>query len=100
MENSQNYLKHLLDSIERKRLLSIKEFSRTDLNRNTDLDEVSTWYTNLVIEVQRKPPKYFVRCLTIHENELGQIKRIEYSYHTPSHKDNGDASFMITFDDE
>ncbi len=100
MENIKNYLEHLLESIERKRLLSIKEFSKTDLNRDTDLDEVSAWYASLVIEVQRKPPKYFVQCLTIHENEQGYIKRIEYSYYTPSHKDNGDTSFMITFDDE
>lgn len=95
MDYSQNYLGHLLESIEKKRLLSIKEFTKTDLNRNTDLEDVTAWYSQLATIVRSKPPNMYVRCLQIYEDEQGRIKKVDYDYFEPAEAEIGDTVFVI-----
>lgn len=96
MAQSQEYLDHLLGDIEKKRLLSIKELHKTDLNKNTDLDDVSLWYSEIVSMVHKRPPDFFVRCLTIVEDAQGNIRMIDYEYFDSSPI--YDASFLIIAD--
>lgn len=98
MDHSRNYLGHLLESIEKKRLLSIKEFTKTDLNRNTDLEDVTAWYSQLATMVRSKPPNRYVRCLQIYEDEQGRIKKVDYDYFEPAEAEIGDTVFVIATD--
>lgn len=98
MDHSRNYLGHLLESIEKKRLLSIKEFTKTDLNRNTDLEDVTAWYSQLAAMVRSKPPNRYVRCLQIYEDEQGRIKKVDYDYFEPMEAEIGDTVFVIVTD--
>ena len=97
MAHSQEYLDHLLGSIEKKRLLSIKELNKTDLSTDTELDDVSTWYTEIVSMVQKHPPKAYVRCLTIIEDEMEKIRRVDYEYFDSDECPICDASFLIVY---
>ena len=98
MDHSRNYLGHLLESIEKKRLLSIKEFTKTDLNRNTDLEDVTAWYSQLATMVRSKPPNRYVRCLQIYEDEQGRIKKVDYDYFEPAEAEIDDTVFVIATD--
>ena len=100
MDHSRKYLDHLLESIEKKRLLSIKEFTKTDLNRNTDLEDVTAWYSQLATLVRSKPPNRYVRCLQIYEDEQGRIKKVDYDYFEPTEAEIGDTVFVIATDNE
>lgn len=96
MAQSQEYLDHLLSSIEKKRLLSIKELNKTDLSTDTELDDVSTWYTEIVSMVQKHPPKFYVRCITVVEDEMGKIRRVDYEYFDSDQNSIYNANFLIT----
>lgn len=76
----QRYLEHLINSIEKKRKVSIKEFHKTDLNRNEIIESVNCWYENIVKEVKNTPPTYYVRTIEIAEDSKGKIKSISYIY--------------------
>ena len=96
MDHSQSHIDHLLESIEKKRLLSIREFPKTDLNRNTDLGDITAWYSQLATLVRSKPPNRYVRCLQIFEDEQGQIRKVDYDYFKPTETEIDDAVFMIS----
>ena len=98
MGHSQEYLDHLLSSIEKKRLLSIKELNKTDLSTDTELDDVSAWYSEIVSMVQKKPPKFYVRCLTIVEDEMGKIRRVDCEYFDSDESPICEASCLIITD--
>lgn len=95
MAQSREYLDHLLGSIEKKRLLSIKELNKTDLSTDTELEDVSAWYSEIVSMVQQQPPKFYVRCLIIVENETGKIRRVDYERFDSDESPIGDAAFLI-----
>ena len=95
MAQSQEYLDHLLSSIEKKRLLSIKELNKTDLSTDTELDDASSWYSGIVSMVQKNPPNFYVRCLAIVEDEMGKIRRVDYEYFDSDENPICDSSFLI-----
>jgi hypothetical protein len=95
MAQTQEYLDHLLSSIEKKRLLSIKELNKTDLNTDTELDDVSAWYLEIISMVQQQPPKFYVRCVTVVEDEMGKIRRVDYEYFDSDENPIYDTSFLI-----
>ena len=96
MDRSQSHLDHLLESIEKKRLLSIREFPKTDLNRNTDLEDVTAWYSQLATLVRSNPPNRYVRCLQIFEDEQGRIRKVDYDYFKPTETEIDDTVFVIS----
>ena len=95
MAHSQEYLDHLLGSIEKKRLLSIKELNKTDLSTDTELEDVSAWYSGIVSMVQQQPPEFYVRCITVVEDEMGKIRRVDYDYFDSDEIPSYEASFLI-----
>ena len=95
MNQSQHYLEHLLASIEKKRLLSIQEYHKTDLYEDTDIDGVSAWYSEIVSAVRQNPPTFYVRCLTIVEDVTGKIRRVDYEYFDSDECPICDATFLI-----
>lgn len=80
MNFSQNYLEHLLNSIENKRALSLQEFYKTDLNDKETIEDMNLWYDQIILKVKNKVPAYYVKCIEIVENEAAQIKMINYIY--------------------
>lgn len=80
MNFSQNYLEHLLNSIENKRTLSLKEFYNTDLNDKEIIEDMNLWYDQIILKVKNKVPAYYVKCIKIVENEATQIQMIDYIY--------------------
>lgn len=98
MNHARNYLEHLLNSIEKKRLLSIKEFFKTDLNRNTNLDEVTAWYVELSAWARKNPPRSYVRCMKIKEDQFENIKEVAYEYYDSENDQIDDVSFVISID--
>ena len=97
MAQSREYLDHLLGSIEKKRLLSIKELNKTDINTNTEFDDVLAWYSEIVSMVQKYPPNFYVRCLIIVEDEKGKIRRIDYEYFDSGESPICDVSFLLVY---
>ena len=98
MNQPQHYLEHLLASIEKKRLLSIQEYHKTDLYEDTDIDGVSAWYSEIVSAVRQNPPTFYVRCLTIVEDVMEKIRRVDYDYCDSDESPICDASFLIITD--
>lgn len=82
MSSVSVYFDQLLKSIERKRQLSIKEFTKTDLNKSNDFETVNSWYEEIINMVKLKPPDYYVRCINIIESDSGQVISVQYDYHT------------------
>ena len=49
-------LSSLLDAIDRKRELGIREFGKSDLYRNSSIEDLTQWYAQLCVSVRKKPP--------------------------------------------
>lgn len=99
MNDSKKYLDYLLEGVEKKRTVSIKEFYKTDLNRSTNLDNVNAWYATLVQMIEQNPPQKFVRGLRIYEDNQGNIKTIEYDYSETEKSDSPEVVFTFYEDD-
>ena len=99
MNDSKKYLDYLLECVEKKRTVSIKEFYKTDLNRSTNLDNVNAWYATLVQMIEQNPPHKFVRGLKIYEDNQGKIKVIEYDYSETEKSDSPEVVFTFYEDD-
>lgn len=97
MNDSKNCLAYLLEGVERKRVVSIKEFYKTDLNRTTKLDNVNVWYSHLVQMIERNPPEKFVRGLKIYEDYEGVIKAVEYDYFETIQNEALDPAFTFYY---
>ena len=95
MNDSKKYLDYLLEGVERKRTVSIKEFYKTDLNRSTNLDNVNVWYARLVQMIEQNPPHKIVRGLNIYEDSQGEIKAIEYDYSETEKSDSSEITFTF-----
>lgn len=99
MNDSKKYLDYLLEGVEKKRTVSIKEFYKTDLNRSTNLDGVNAWYARLVQMIEQNPPQKFVLGLKIYEDNQGEIKVIEYDYSETEKSDSPEVVFTFYEDD-
>ena len=75
------YLKHLQDSINNSREISIKEFYNTDLNNSSNIEEIMTWYDSIIALVTETPPSYYVKTIILIENKDGIIESVEYVYY-------------------
>ena len=95
MNDSKKYLDYILEGVEKKRTVSIKEFYKTDLNRSTNLDGVNAWYARLVQMLEQNPPQKFVRGLKIYEDNQGKIKVIEYDYSETEKSDTSEITFTF-----
>ena len=95
MNDSKKYLDYLLESVEKKRTVSIKEFYKTDLNRSTNLDDVNAWYARLVQMIEQNPPQKFVRGLKIFEDSQEKIKAVEYDYSNAEKNDSSEITFTF-----
>lgn len=95
MNDSKKYLDYLLESVEKKRTVSIKEFYKTDLNRSTNLDDVNAWYARLVQMIEQNPPQKFVRGLKIFEDGQEKIKAVEYDYSNAERNDSSEITFTF-----
>lgn len=73
------YLNNLLGAIEFKRELSIKEFMRTDLNKDQSIEDVNLWYGELVNMVAVNCPNNYVKSIYILERD-NHIELIKYDY--------------------
>lgn len=80
--NHQNclddYLQHVLASIERKRRFSIENAHKTDLYTKEELLEFMNWFEELSRLVKETPPNGYVRTVNIIESKEGQILSIYY----------------------
>ena len=72
-------LASLLDAIDRKRQLSIREFGKSDLYRNSCIEDLTQWYAQLCVFVRKKPPDKPVDTILIFEKNT-HIVQIEYRY--------------------
>ena len=78
MINGDDYLNQLLEIVEKKRELSIKEYARTDIYSEDDINQVNMWYARLKFLIQQKPPKEIVRSIDIYERD-NQVVEIRYN---------------------
>ena len=74
-------LKILLDAIERKHKLSIREFEKSDLYCGMSFDEINQWYANLLSIVIQHPPEKPVEAILIFERK-SIITQVKYRYST------------------
>ncbi len=89
--SSKQYCQHLLDSVEKKRKLSLKEFGKADLNKHETIENVNQWYNCIAQEIKKKPPTNYVSHLEIQIDENGSIGSIKYNYFSE------DAVILDTF---
>lgn len=69
----------LLEAIEKKRELSIREFSRSDLYDNDNVDEVNQWYSQLKSVIEANPPvAYYSTIIIVEQNNC--VVDVEYEY--------------------
>ena len=99
MKDYQKYFDCLLEGVERKRIVSIREFHKTDLNGNASLENVTQWYFHLTQMLEQNPPKNFVRGLKIYEDEHGNMKSFEYDYCQASEYERGEIAFTFFTND-
>ena len=78
-EDSIEFLNNLLDAIEYKRQLSIKEFMKTDLNHDIHLEDFKIWYQELVGSILCNPPKNYVKNVYIEEKDE-HVSSVTYEY--------------------
>ena len=71
--------KSLLEFIEQKKMLSIREFGRSDLYQSTSIEDLILWYEQLSDAVNRNPPEKDVDIVLVFVR-ASQITRIEYRY--------------------
>ena len=76
-DHRQEYLAHLIQSIERIRKKSIKNQIITDLYTDNELIKSLRWYHDIVSIVKANPPEYFVKFLIIKQHSEGKMS-IEY----------------------
>lgn len=69
----------LLEAIEKKRELSIKEFGRSDLYDNDNVDEINQWYSQLKSVIEENPPTTYLSSIEIIEQN-NNVVGIEYEY--------------------
>ena len=75
--SGDDYLNQLLEVVEKKRELSIKEYARTDIYSEDDINQVNIWYSQLKLLIHQNPPQKMVKCIDIYGKE-NRIVRIQY----------------------
>ena len=78
-KTSNPYLDCLLDSINQKRIVSIREFSKTDLYKNFDASSINEWYERIMKFVRKNPPSLYVKKMIVKQSEE-KIVSINYLY--------------------
>ncbi len=76
--HGQEYLTHLIQSIERIKRNSIKKHQVDDLYTDKELLTSLRWYHDIVLFVKANPPKFFVKYLIIKQHGEEKMS-IEYS---------------------
>lgn len=85
---------HIIDAMDKKRGLSIKEFGRSDLYKNENIDEINNWYLQLKEHILNKPPISFISSIEIVEKN-NVIVEIKYVYAKSQLDYNPDISFRV-----
>ena len=88
-------LAFLLDAIDRKRQLSIREFEKTDLYRSMSIEDLTQWYAQLSAIARNNPPEKAVDALLIFEKN-SYIVNVEYRYLDSPNLEK-DPSFEVHF---
>lgn len=78
-KTSNPYLDCLLDSINQKRIVSIREFNKTDLYKNFDASSINEWYERIMKFVRKNPPSLYVKKMIVKQSEE-KIVSINYLY--------------------
>ena len=73
------YLDCLIDSINQKRILSIKEFNKTDLYKNSNSNLINEWYEKITKYIRKNPPSLYVKKIIVKQSEE-KIISINYIY--------------------
>ena len=90
----------LIDEIEKKRVLSIKEFASSDLYEGESIDKVNKWYLQLKDAILRNPPVSRISGIVIIESDNNVIDII-YEYNTQkSSKKEVSFRVQVVNDDE
>ena len=76
--NPNDYMQHLLTSIENKRRFGIENAHKTDLYTSDELLDFMNWFNELIKLVIKTPPSYYVRVVNIIEGKDGNILSIHY----------------------
>ena len=74
------YMQHLLSSIEKSREVIELQMGKSDLEPPDYSEKVDKWYEDLISLVRENEPKYFVKSVNIYENGIFEIEHIEYIY--------------------
>lgn len=78
-QTANPYLNHLIDSINQKRIISIKEFNKTDLYKNSDTNSINEWYERILKLIQKNPPILYVKKIIVKQC-VEKIVSINYIY--------------------
>lgn len=70
---------HLIEAVEKKRELSIKEFGRSDLYDSENVDEVNRWYSQLKEIIIKNPPITYLDSIEVIEQK-DTVVAIKYHY--------------------
>lgn len=84
----------LIDAVEKKRELSIKEFGRSDLYDNENIDEVNRWYSQLKAIIVKNPPTTYLDCIEIIEQN-NNVVDIKYDYAEDPKDVKSEISFRV-----
>lgn len=80
MEKKNAYIDSVLAALKEKQALALQEFEKTDLNSLEQYGEIKDWFMSVEVMIKKNPPKQPVKTLSIYENNLKNVIRIDYIY--------------------
>lgn len=78
-QSTNQYLNSLIDSINQKRIISIKEFGKADIYEELSTDSADDWYEKIIECVNGNPPSFCVKKIIVKQCDE-KIISIDYIY--------------------
>lgn len=78
-QSTNQYLNSLIDSINQKRIISIKEFGKADIYEESSTDSADDWYEKIIECVNGNPPSFCVKKIIVKQCDE-KIISIDYIY--------------------
>lgn len=78
-QSTNQYLNTLIDSINQKRIISIKEFGKADIYEESSTDSTDDWYEKIIECVNGNPPSFCVKKIIVKQCDE-KIISIDYIY--------------------
>ena len=85
-DHQNDYLQHLLASIEKKCVFGINNAHKTDLYTDKELLSILSWFHELIRLARESPPDGYVRVVNMIASKDGRLVSVQYELHKGNEK--------------